>query len=188
MLSTTSEICLTSDQLSCSGKTCQECSTPRTTLSAASWQGLLERTLPFRPAQIDGRVQVWLPDQNAKQRGACSMLNISECPNDAAESSLSQVLWGGGIDPAKILFERQGLPRDSETSDVSREATAAFAQSSFGAYRDASRAAGTLTASGGDMGGGSESLIIGTLTARDAEKQFANNQSVDSGMLIVCKK
>ena len=64
---------------------------------------------------------------------------------------------GGGIDPAKILFERQGLPRDSETSDVSREATAAFAQSSFGAYRDASRAAGTLTASGGDMGGGAAS-------------------------------
>lgn len=30
--------------------------------------------------------------------------------------------------------------------------------------------------------------IIGTLTARDYEKQFANNQSVDSGMLIVCKK
>lgn len=61
---------------------------------------------------------------------------------------------GGGIDPAKILFERQGLPRDSETSDVSRETATAFAQSSFGTYRDASRAAGTLTASGGDMGGG----------------------------------
>lgn len=60
--------------------------------------------------------------------------------------------WGGG-DPAKILFERQGLPRDSETSDVSRETATAFAQSSFGTYRDASRAAGTLTASGGDMGG-----------------------------------
>lgn len=38
------------------------------------------------------------------------------------------------------------------------------------------------------MGGGSESLIVGTLTARDAEKQFYNNQSVDSGMLIVCQK
>lgn len=95
---------------------------------------------------------------------------------------------GGGIDPAKVLFERQGMPRDSETSDVPRETTAAFAQSSFGAYRDASQAAGTLTASGGDMGGGSESLIVGTLTARDAEKQFSNNQSVDSGMLIVCQK
>lgn len=95
---------------------------------------------------------------------------------------------GGGIDPAKVLFERQGLPRDSETGDVPRETTSAFAQSSFGAYRDASHAAGTLKASGGDLGGGSESLVIGTLTARDAEKQFANNQAVDSGMLIVCKK
>lgn len=152
----------------------------------------MEQTLPFRPAQSDGRVQVWLPDQNAKQRGACSMLNISECPNDAVASSLSQVLLkgGGAVDPAKVLFERQGLPRDSETGDVPRETTSAFAQSSFGAYRDASRAAGTLTASGGDMGGGQRIVnrIIGTLTARDYEKQFANNQSVDSGMLIVCKK
>ena len=84
------------------------------------------------------------------------MLNISECPNDAEESSLSQVLLkgGGAIDPAKVLFERQGMPRDSETSDEPRETATAFAQSSFGAYRDASRAAGTLTASGGDMGGG----------------------------------
>lgn len=116
------------------------------------------------------------------------MLNISESPSDAVASSLSQVLLrGGAIDPAKVLFERQGLPRDSETSNEPREATTAFAQSSFGAYRDASRAAGTLKASGGDMGG-SESLIVGTLTARDAEKQFSNNQSVDSGMLIVCQK
>ena len=170
-----------------SGKTSQACSTQKTTPSGVSWLNLLEQTLPFRPAQIDGRVQVWLPDQNAKQRGAYSPLNISECPNDAVASSLSQVLWGG-IDPAKVLFERQGLPGNSSTGDVPRETASAFAQSSFGAYRDASRAAGTLKASGGDLGGGSESLIIGTLTARDAEKQFANNQSVDSGMLIVCKK
>lgn len=32
------------------------------------------------------------------------------------------------------------------------------------------------------MGGGSESLIVGTLTARDAEKQFSNNQSVATGV------
>lgn len=65
---------------------------------------------------------------------------------------------GGGIDPAKVLFERQGLPGNSSTGDVPRETASAFAQSSFGAYRDASRAAGTLTASGGDMGGGAVSL------------------------------
>lgn len=100
----------------------------------------------------------------------------------------SPVEGGGAVDPAKVLFERQGLLGHSSQSDEPRETATAFAQSSFGAYRDASRAAGTLTASGGDMGGGSESLIIGTLTARDAEKQFANNQAVDSGMLIVCKK
>ena len=175
---------------SSSGKTSQECSTQKTTPSGVSWLNLLEQTLPFRPAQEDGRVQVWLPDPKEKSHGACLMLNISESPSDAVVSSLSQVLLkvGGAVDPAKVLFERQSLPRDSETGDVPRETTSAFAQSSFGAYRDASRAAGTLTASGGDMGGGSESLIVGTLTARDAEKQFSNNQSVDSGMLIVCQK
>lgn len=140
---------------SSSGKTSPEYSTQKTTPSVASWRSLLERTLPFRPAQSDGRVQVWLPGPKEKPHGECSMLNISECPNDAEESSLSQVLLkGGAIDPAKVLFERQGMPRDSETSDEPRETATAFAQSSFGAYRDASRAAGTLTASGGDMGGG----------------------------------
>ena len=137
---------------SSSGKTCPESFPQKTTPSDASWDSLLERTLPFRPAQEDGRVQVWLPDPKEKLRGECLMLNISECPNDAVASSLSQVLWGG-IDPTKVLFERQSLPRDSETSNVPREPASAFAQSSFGAYRDASRAAGTLTASGGDMGG-----------------------------------
>ena len=40
------------------------------------------------------------------------------------------------------------------------------------------------------MGGGQRVVnrLIGTLTSRDAEKQFANNQAVDSGMLIVCKR
>lgn len=100
----------------------------------------------------------------------------------------SSTAEGGGISPDKVLFERQGMLGNPSPSNVPRETTAAFAQSSFGAYSKASCTAATLRSSGGDMGGGSESLIVGTLTARDAEKQFANNQAVDSGMLIVCKK
>lgn len=72
----------------------------------------------------------------------------------------SPVEGGGAIDPAKVLFERQGLLGNSSQSDEPRETATAFAQSSFGAYRDASQAAGTLTASGGDMGGGSESFVV----------------------------
>ena len=79
-----------------SGKTSPESLTQRTTPSDASWESLLEQTLPCHPEQADGRVRVWLPDQSAKSRGASLMLNISECPNDAVESSLSQVLETGG--------------------------------------------------------------------------------------------
>nr|DAY72120.1 MAG TPA: hypothetical protein [Caudoviricetes sp.] len=81
---------------SSSGKTSQECSTQKTTPSGVSWLNLLEQTLPFRPAQEDGRVQVWLPDPKEKSPGACLMLNISESPSDAVVSSLSQVLLKGG--------------------------------------------------------------------------------------------
>ena len=124
-----------------------------------------------------------------KSRVESSRCSIFRSAPTAPKSLRCRKCCGGGcIDPAKVLFERQGLPGNSSTGDVPRETASAFAQSSFGAYRDASHAAGTLKASGGDLGGGSESLVIGTLTARDAEKQFANNQAVDSGMLIVCKK
>lgn len=66
---------------------------------------------------------------------------------------------GGGLDPTKILFERKGVLRDSAKSKTEREDSAGFAESSFGAYR-ADHAAGTLKASGGVLGGGSETLIV----------------------------
>ena len=71
---------------------------------------------------------------------------------------------------------------DSEKSGSQRQDAAAFTLGSFAQYREG---VGTLKAQGGDIGGGSETLIVGTLTARDAEKQFANNQAVNTGMLVV---
>lgn len=86
------------------------------------------------------------------------------------------------VDPAEILFERKGVCGDSEKGGSRRQDAAAFTLGSFAQYREG---VGTLKAQGGDIGGGSETLIVGTLTAQDAEKQFANNQAVDTGMLVV---
>lgn len=89
------------------------------------------------------------------------------------------------FDPAKILFESEGLCRDSETCGQAREGTPAFAEGSFGSFRECDGLSGTLKASGGVLSGGSETLVVGTLTASDASKQFTNNQSVNNGMLVI---
>lgn len=81
------------------------------------------------------------------------------------------------VDPAEILFERKGVCGDSEKGGSQRQDAAAFTLGSFAQYREG---VGTLKAQGGDIGG-----IVGTLTAQDAEKQFANNQAADTGMLVV---
>ena len=79
---------------SCFTKTYRACSAQRTTHLDVFWQNLLEQALPYSPEQTEtnGQVRVMLPARNAKQRGASSMLNISESPRDAVASSLSQVL------------------------------------------------------------------------------------------------
>lgn len=66
---------------------------------------------------------------------------------------------GWGLDPTKILFERKSLPGNFGESQASRKDSAGFAESSFGTYRE-DHAAGTLKASGGVLGGGSETLIV----------------------------
>jgi DNA (cytosine-5)-methyltransferase 1 len=70
---------------------------------------------------------------------------------------------------AEVLFEPESLRRDNPPSRKARENASVFTPSSIGSYREG---AGTLRASGGDLGGGSEHLVaqpyeIGnTLTAR----------------------
>lgn len=101
---------------SCFGKTSPESSAQRTTPSAASWESLLEQTLPYHPEQTDGRVRVWLPDPSAKPRGESSTLNISESPNDVVVSSLSQVLERSSIPQKYFLSARAcaGILRRAE--------------------------------------------------------------------------
>lgn len=64
-----------------------------------------------------------------------------------------------GINPAKILFERQGLSGHLESSEKSEQKTTCFAESSFGTFSEQS-VAGVVRASGGTLGGGSESLVL----------------------------
>lgn len=107
---------------SCFGKTSRGSSAQRTTPSDASWENLLEQTLPYHPEQADGRVRVWLPDPSAKQRGESSTLNISESPNDVVVSSLSQVLKTDSIPQKYFLSAR--VRGDSASCERSGEGLA----------------------------------------------------------------
>lgn len=65
------------------------------------------------------------------------------------------------FDPSEILFERDSVRRDSapsreEGESITANAGTGFTPTSFGQYK---RGIGTLRASGGDSGGGSEVLI-----------------------------
>lgn len=63
---------------------------------------------------------------------------------------------GDWLSPAKVLFERESLRRDTPPSRQKREGTAGFSPSSFGNYCEG---VGTLRRDGGDLGGGSETLV-----------------------------
>jgi hypothetical protein len=84
-------------QPSSSGKTCPESSAPKTTPSAAFWQGLPEKMTRFNRQGESGRTLVLCLAPREQSRGASSTPNISEWPNAAAVCSLSQVLEQGSI-------------------------------------------------------------------------------------------
>ena len=83
-----------SKRRSSSGKTFPACSHRKTTDSVVSWARSLDSMSPClsHPGTGAGPVRVWLPDPKEPSHGAFSTLNISECPNDAVASSLSDVL------------------------------------------------------------------------------------------------
>lgn len=65
---------------------------------------------------VDGQARVWLLDPGERLLGEFSMLNISECPNGAVASSLSQVLETGSI-PQRFFLSSvacQGILRRAE--------------------------------------------------------------------------
>jgi DNA (cytosine-5)-methyltransferase 1 len=63
---------------------------------------------------------------------------------------------GDWLSPAKVLFERESLCRNTPPSRQKREEVTPFSPSSFGNY---SEGVGTLRRDGGDLGGGSETLV-----------------------------
>ena len=77
-----------------------------------------------------------------------------------------------GFNPAKVLFEWEGVRRDiapsrSAGQDVTGSASQGFASSSFAQYRPVAGDGATIKASGGDLGGGRENLIVsGTVSGK----------------------
>jgi DNA (cytosine-5)-methyltransferase 1 len=63
-----------------------------------------------------------------------------------------------GFDPSEILFESESLSGNPPTSKSEGQGITTFAESSFGTFRT-SEVAAAVKASGGCLGGGSESLV-----------------------------
>ena len=102
---------------------------------------------------------------------------------------------------AKVLFESESLQRYSTKSKATRQGTAAdveegigsgsevvkhnatFSSSSFAQFTECDKIS-TLRAGGGDLGGGSESLIVGSICAVIAKQ--VSNQIVDANQLVPC--
>jgi DNA (cytosine-5)-methyltransferase 1 len=79
---------------------------------------------------------------------------------------------------AAVLFEREGMLGHPAPSREAKQETAGYTSSSFGSY---SEGVGTVRAAGGDLGGGSETLVASTLTSRvghanDPSEQFITEQ------------
>jgi DNA (cytosine-5)-methyltransferase 1 len=96
---------------------------------------------------------------------------------------------GDWSSPSKVLFEPESLFGNNSKSKSKKQSAPAFTSSSFGGYSDG---VGTIRASGGDLGGGSETLIAtpdgnhttGSLLARDY-KGIGNQDLQDGRGLIV---
>ena len=88
---------------------------------------------------------------------------------------------------AAVLFERDSLCGNPAPSREKRESVASYTPSSFGGY---SQESGTLRANGGDLGGGSENLLVdkqwpadisSSLDTTFGTKMGLENQHVNAG-------
>jgi hypothetical protein len=103
-------------QQSSSGKTSQEYSTQKTTLSAAFLGRLPGKMIHSSHQGTNGRTQVVCMAPKEQSRGESSTPNISEWPNDADVCSLSQVLETTSIPQRFFLSSRAcaGILRRAE--------------------------------------------------------------------------
>ena len=65
----------------------------------------------------------------------------------------------GDVNPAEILFERQGESRGVTPSESEKQDVAVFVEAGFGDFKRRNQA-GTLKRTGGAIGGGSETLVV----------------------------
>ena len=88
---------------------------------------------------------------------------------------------------AAVLFDTESLRRNTPPGRETRQETSTYTESSFGGFSKTQQS-GTIRASGGFLGGGSETLhlasgkqAVGTLNASQGDKQFIGNQEAFSG-------
>ena len=65
-----------------------------------------------------------------------------------------------GFDPAEVLFERPSPRGNSAPRRTAGQGASSYTESSFGTFRGRDGLSGTLKASGGVLGGGSETVIV----------------------------
>ena len=96
------------------------------------------------------------------------------------------VASAGDVDPAEILFERQGESRGVAPSGSKKQNVAGFVEAGFGDFKRRNQA-GTLKRTGGAIGGGSETLVVhGRQDPCVSDKAFClDNQGAGNTNVVV---
>lgn len=145
--------------LSC-GKMSPGSSTPPTMRSAAFWADYVGRGMPYSLQGNNGYIV------GPKRQAAYRVLDAQFFGVAQRRRRVFVVASArNGFDPSSILFEFDGVRRDSPPSRETREnptdcTGGGFAESSFGQYRPVIGDGATIKASGGALGGGSENFIV----------------------------
>lgn len=146
---------ITNRRAFCCGKTYQVFYPPRTTHSDTFWLDWLKNVSHYNRQGQDGQTLV-MCIQPALSRGESSMLNTSELPNDAVGCLLWQVL-DREVSPRYSLSAKAcaGILRRAKARKKTLPPTLKVALE-----RISDPQWGVVTASGGALGGGSETLVV----------------------------
>ena len=145
-----------SSRVFCCGKTFRVYYPQRTTHSDTFWLDWLKSVSRYNQQGVNGQTLV-MCIQPALSRGESSMLNTSELPNDAVGCLLWQVL-DREVSPKYSLSAKAcaGILRRAEARKKILPPTLKVALERISDLRWG----GVVTASGGSLGGGSETLVV----------------------------